>query len=385
MHNVYWITGLSGAGKTTIGKSLYKKLKSRNDGVVFLDGDILRDVFGNSHGYSVEERKSLAMTYSRMCKMLVEQGLTVICCTISMFHEVRSWNRKNIPNYIEVYLRVSLSVLKERDQKGLYSDIEQGNIFDLVGIDIKMEEPESPDIVIDNDGGFSINECINMITEYKKDDDFQKDKQYWDNYYSKNPPINYPSKFAEDIISYLDKGKSIVDLGCGNGRDSLHFMNNGLYVIGVDGSEAAIYNLKMKHGYNNNINFVCGDFVHSGSIYNKKYSYFYSRFSLHAINDEKQHILLENIYKHLEEGGYLFIEVRSIRDDIYGKGKEVGRNAFIFNEHYRRFIVKEELVSELNKLGFNIILAEEKKGFAPFNNEDPIVLRVIAKKEKSLI
>lgn len=158
MGNVYWITGLSGAGKTTVSKALYNKLKSKKDNVVFLDGDILRDVFGNDLGYTKEDRLKSAMRNSRLCKMLSEQGIDVICATISMFDEVRKYNRENILGYKEIYLSVSLEVLKERNQKKLYS-----NGSNVVGMDIEFEEPKCPDIVIENDGSISIAEITNKI------------------------------------------------------------------------------------------------------------------------------------------------------------------------------------------------------------------------------
>ncbi len=158
MGNVYWITGLSGAGKTTVSKALYNKLKSKKDNVVFLDGDILRDVFGNDLGYTKEDRLKSAMRNSRLCKMLSEQGIDVICATISMFDEVRKYNRDNILGYKEIYLSVSLEVLKERNQKKLYSD---GS--NVVGMDIEFEAPKCPDIVIENDGSISIEEITNKL------------------------------------------------------------------------------------------------------------------------------------------------------------------------------------------------------------------------------
>lgn len=158
MGNVYWITGLSGAGKTTVSKELYNKLKSKKDNVVFLDGDILRDVFGNDLGYTKEDRLKSAMRNSKLCKMLSEQGIDVICATISMFDEVRKYNRENILGYKEIYLSVSLEVLKKRNQKKLYSN---GN--NVVGMDIEFEEPKCPDIVIENDGSISIAEITNKI------------------------------------------------------------------------------------------------------------------------------------------------------------------------------------------------------------------------------
>lgn len=376
MNEVYWITGLSGAGKTTIGKALYKKLKQEQDNIILLDGDVLRGVFGQIYGYSIEDRKKLAMTYARLCKMLSEQGMKVICCTIAMFDEVREWNRENIAYYKEVYVRVPLEVLKERNQKKLYSASK--NKPEVVGIDIEMQEPKNPDIIIDNYNGLTIEECVQKILDLNSHE-FYADKKYWDNYYRNGLLTSNPSRYAEYILKYLEHGKSLVDLGCGNGRDSLFFAQNGIKVTGIDGSEAAINKLKeQKH---ENAEFICDDFTESINIYSRTYDYFYSRFSIHAIQEEKQHILLHNIYKCMNASGKLFIEVRGIYDTLYGKGVEVERNAFIYNNHYRRFLIKDELLEELTQIGFKIVYEEENSGFAPFGDQDPIIIRIIASKE----
>jgi len=149
---VYWFTGLSGAGKTTIGTLFFKHLRSQKDNVVYLDGDVLREVFGGNHGHAIEERQLLAMRYSRLCNMLANQGADVVCATISMFHDVRSWNRENISNYVEVYVKVPIEVLIERDQKKLYSRSLRGEIKNVMGVDVDIEEPGSPDVTILNDG-----------------------------------------------------------------------------------------------------------------------------------------------------------------------------------------------------------------------------------------
>ena len=93
---VYWITGFAGAGKTTIGKALFDRIKPLDHSTVLLDGDAMREAFGNDLGYTEEDRFKCAMRYSRICKLLSDQGINVICCTISMFNEVRKWNRENI-------------------------------------------------------------------------------------------------------------------------------------------------------------------------------------------------------------------------------------------------------------------------------------------------
>ncbi|MDK2562688.1 adenylyl-sulfate kinase [Romboutsia sedimentorum] len=159
---VYWVTGLAGAGKTTIGKLLYESIKSNKDNVILLDGDKLRALY-ESDDYSYDGRKKLASKYSRLCKMISGQGIDVICCTIAMFDECRKWNRDNILNYKEIYLKVSIDELIKRDQKGLYSRALKKEITNVMGIDIDFEEPKMPDILIYNNGEISPNDVLNNI------------------------------------------------------------------------------------------------------------------------------------------------------------------------------------------------------------------------------
>lgn len=160
-YNVYWLTGLSGAGKTTIGRLWHERLKHDGLPVVFLDGDELRSVFGGGLGYTAEDRLKLAMSYGRLCAMLARQGFTVVCCTISMFASVRAWNRANIPGYFEVYIRASMDTLRNRDQKGLYSK----NVDNVAGLGLKIELPDSPDLILENDGQLSPEEQIALLAE----------------------------------------------------------------------------------------------------------------------------------------------------------------------------------------------------------------------------
>ena len=145
---VYWLTGLSGAGKTTIGRLWYEDLRARGVPAVFLDGDELRQVFGDDLGFTEADRRKSAMRNARLCALLGRQGLTVVCCTISMFHSVRAWNRANIPGYYEVYIEASMDTLRRRDQKGLYSQ----NVDNVAGVGLQVELPEAPDLVLDNNG-----------------------------------------------------------------------------------------------------------------------------------------------------------------------------------------------------------------------------------------
>lgn len=166
MGTVYWITGLSGAGKTTVGRLLYEKLHKAKDNVVFFDGDQLRQVFGNDLGYTKEDRFQCAMRYSRICKLLADQGIDVVCCTISMFDQVRKWNRENIKSYQEIYIKVPMDVLRQRNQKGLYSGAVDGKVKDVVGLDLELELPKEPDLEIVNDGMLTFGEILKEIVKH---------------------------------------------------------------------------------------------------------------------------------------------------------------------------------------------------------------------------
>lgn len=161
---VIWITGLPGSGKTTIAKALYKQLIALNEQVVLLDGDALREALNNKQ-YENAARKELALTYSRLAKMHSKQGQIAICATVSMFDEVRDWNRENIENYFEVYLKVSEQVLLERNQKDLYNKAAQGLVQNMLGFDLDFEEPKHPNLVFNNDGQLTPKQIIEKILE----------------------------------------------------------------------------------------------------------------------------------------------------------------------------------------------------------------------------
>jgi len=160
---VFWITGLSGAGKTTVGRELSARLRAAGRPVTFLDGDALRAVIAEDLGYSEGSRRRSAMRNARLCRLLAEQGTDVVCATISLFHDVQRWNRKNIPGYHEIYLRVPIDELRCRDSKGIYAAAERGDACDVVGLDVPAEAPEAPDLVLDNYGALDVAAAVDRI------------------------------------------------------------------------------------------------------------------------------------------------------------------------------------------------------------------------------
>ncbi|HEV8130453.1 MAG TPA: adenylyl-sulfate kinase [Acidobacteriota bacterium] len=162
---VFWITGLSGSGKTTIGHLVFQQLRSRCAPSVFLDGNLLRDVFENDLGYSLEERKQCARRYCRLSRMLAHQGLHVVVATISMFHQCRRWNRKHIPNYYEIYLRAPLDSLTKRERGEFYRKAFAGELRQVVGVDLPFEEPLSADLIIDTGGSMTVQCAADYVWE----------------------------------------------------------------------------------------------------------------------------------------------------------------------------------------------------------------------------
>ena len=163
----YWITGLSGTGKTTLSTFLVENLRSSGRQVIHLDGDELRTVFA-SFAYTKKERLELGFKYSRLCKLLTDQGFDVVIGVIGLFKELHSWNRHNIANYIEIFIDTPLAELKKRDSKGLYS----GAKLNVAGLDLKVDLPTSPDINISWEPGKVPNlmqvELLTRLKQLKK-------------------------------------------------------------------------------------------------------------------------------------------------------------------------------------------------------------------------
>jgi adenylylsulfate kinase len=157
---VIWITGLSGAGKSTLAGKLVHLLRAEGESAVLLDGDELREVFGavaaNTHNHGREGRLALAMQYAHLCKVIAEQGLTIVIATISLFREVHAWNRDNLPGYFEVYLKVPLEELRRRDPKGIYRRFDAGELTNVAGLDIEIDEPKAADLVVSFEPGQSV-------------------------------------------------------------------------------------------------------------------------------------------------------------------------------------------------------------------------------------
>ena len=167
---VIWITGLSGAGKTTVAEQLALRIGELSLNPILLDGDVLRDLFKNtgviSETYNREARIKLALKYAHICKILSSQGFTVIIATISMYNEAYAWNRTNLPNYFEIYLKVPLKELRRRDPKKIYQRYDAGDLSDVAGLDLAVDEPLEPHVILDFETHPSLYDSPKNIVEY---------------------------------------------------------------------------------------------------------------------------------------------------------------------------------------------------------------------------
>ena len=142
---LFWITGLSGSGKTQISKRLLYKIKKKYGPTVLFNGDDIRKIF-SLKGYSLKERSDTALKYCKLAKFITNQNINVIFAVVGMMNTPRNWNKKNIKNYVEIYIKSDLKTIIKKRKKKIYQ-IKKENI---VGLDIKPEFPKKPDIIINN-------------------------------------------------------------------------------------------------------------------------------------------------------------------------------------------------------------------------------------------
>ena len=189
-------------------------------------------------------------------------------------------------------------------------------------------------------------------------------------------------QIADTQFKMQQDNLKLIDIGCGNGRDSIFFANKNIEVLGIDSSRTVI---KLNNHYfkNKNISFKNLDIEKTNSKKLDKFDIIYSRFFLHAINksQEKKFFNLINVLS-IKNKTYVMLEFRTTKDKLLQKGKKISNNEN-FTDHYRRFIDTEALIKKIKKINnFKIVYFIERKGLSKYKYDNPTLARLILKKNK---
>lgn len=148
---VIWLTGLSGAGKTTLARALVAQWLSQGRPAVVLDGDVMRQGLCRDLGFSPQQRTENIRRVAEVAHLMREAGLIVVVALISPFAHDRAMVRRIVGEryFFEVWVNTPLALCEQRDVKGLYRRARQGQIKEMTGIDSPYEIPTHPHAVVD--------------------------------------------------------------------------------------------------------------------------------------------------------------------------------------------------------------------------------------------
>lgn len=159
-----WLTGIPASGKTTISILLKDYFQKKNMPAIILDGDEIRKTVSKDLGFSPQDRKEHNRRVIEIAKLLVKNNFTAIIPLISPYRETRELARKEIPNFVEVYVKASLDTCIKRDPKGLYQKAKNGEIQNLTGLQSPYEEPQNPEVILDTEKN-TPEQCLQIITK----------------------------------------------------------------------------------------------------------------------------------------------------------------------------------------------------------------------------
>ncbi len=159
---VIWLTGIPGSGKTTLALELQKFYEKKGIPIEILDGDEIRKTLSKDLGLSPEDRKEHNRRVIFVAKILAKNGVTTIVPLISPYRETRANARKEIPDFIEIWVKTSVDECIKRDPKGLYKKALAGEIKNLTGLQAPYEEPQNAELILDTEK-HSVEESIDLI------------------------------------------------------------------------------------------------------------------------------------------------------------------------------------------------------------------------------
>lgn len=212
----------------------------------------------------------------------------------------------------------------------------------------------------------------------------RKNRGYWNEFY-KNLNISVPSQFCVMVAVEIPKNATILEFGCGNGRDSLYLASQGYKVAAIDLSEEAITkctdiaksqkfsHAKFQVGSLDSDDDIASLFETARRLADDDEDVIgYSRFVMHSINDEQEASFIKNLQSTMLSGEKIYFEFRSSEDEKLQK---------TYENHYRRFVNTEKFIERLTNHGFNLDYSITGQGMAKYKTEDPFVSRLIFSKK----
>lgn len=204
-------------------------------------------------------------------------------------------------------------------------------------------------------------------------------QSYWDSFYSRQDALlpSLPSQFAVFSASDFIGVDGVVEFGCGNGRDSEFLGLNGFPVLALDGSSEAIELCRERSKspqvrYENRTVDASAQALEDFLVGKQRVAV-YARFFLHAIDASTESAFLQLLSAVLPVGSLVYLEYRTTEDALVEKK---------FGQHYRRFIDHAQLLGNLTALGFSVAYQVQGRGFAKYRDEDALVGRCVAVKER---
>ena len=155
---VFWITGLSGSGKSSISKNIFSAIEKSYGPTLRLSGNEVRNIFGLK-GYTRRERLKIGFMYHELCKKISRSGINILFDVVCLFEKIRNKNKKYLKNYLEIFIKADIKLLVKRKQKYFYR-VKTSNVW---GNDLKPELPKKPDIIIHNNFKKSTKQLTSLL------------------------------------------------------------------------------------------------------------------------------------------------------------------------------------------------------------------------------
>ena len=219
----------------------------------------------------------------------------------------------------------------------------------------------------------------------EKDLALENTRNFWNKFYSENIELNKPSPFVIWLTkNYIINKSSILELGCGNGRDSFYLCSLNHSVCAIDASVTAISINNDKNTFNT-LKFIELNMDNLNRKENKKlfskFNVIYSRFFLHAVPEHTENEIFKFCNDNLNIGDLVAHEFRTTKDPLFDSGDSISSYEK-YTDHYRRFIEVNTFINKIDPTVWDTLFLTESSGLAPYKEQDPVVCRIVLKKIK---